>query len=211
MIIALDGPSGSGKSTIAKLLAKQINFDYLDTGAMYRVICYYILENEIDYQNDSAYLQDIKIEITDDKVFLNGKDVSLDIRTDIINEKMPFIVKDREIREKLVMEQRAIANDKDIILDGRDIGTVVFPDAKFKFYIDASSSIRATRRFEQNKQLGIEADYEVIKSSIEKRDYEDTNREIGPLKKAEDAIYIDTSNMSIDEVINVIRKEIDGK
>lgn len=207
-IIALDGPSGSGKSTIANLLANKLKISYLNTGSMYRALTLYFLENNIKKSDniDIKILKKINIDINEDKVFLNGKDVSQEIRDKKVTENVSWVSSIPIVREYLVEMQRNISKNKSIILDGRDIGTVVFPDAKYKFYLDASSFVRAKRRFEQNE---IDKSFEEIKKDIEKRDYLDSHREISPLKKAEDAIEIDSSDLTIDQTIEKILEKMD--
>ena len=207
-IIALDGPSGSGKSTIANLLANKLKISYLNTGSMYRALTLYFLENNIKNSEniDIKILKKINIDINEDKVFLNGKDVSQEIRDKEVTENVSWVSSIPVVREYLVEMQRKISKNKSIILDGRDIGTVVFPDAKYKFYLDASSFVRAKRRFEQNE---IDKSFEEIKKDIEKRDYLDSHREISPLKKAEDAIEIDSSDLTIDQTIEKILEKMD--
>ncbi len=212
MIIALDGPAGSGKSTIAKELANSLQIEYLDTGAMYRAVTLFLLNNNIDITNAEAVgsaIADISIDVEGKKTFLNGEDVSSDIRQEKINQNISVVAANGAVRDILVKSQRKIGESKDMILDGRDIGTIVFPNADFKFYIDASSDVRAQRRVEQNKRLGIDESFETIKASIEHRDDMDRNREIGPLKCAEDAIVIDTSDINLKQTIAVIKKEME--
>ncbi|WP_040397055.1 (d)CMP kinase [Anaerococcus senegalensis] len=207
-IIALDGPSGSGKSTIANLLANKLKISYLNTGSMYRALTLYFLENNIKKSDtiDIKILKKINIDINEDKVFLNGKDVSQEIRYKEVTENVSWVSSIPVVREYLVELQRNISKNKSIILDGRDIGTVVFPDAKYKFYLDASSFVRAKRRFEQNE---IDKSFVEIKKDIEKRDYLDSHREVSPLKKAEDAIEIDSSDLTIDQTIEKILEKMD--
>lgn len=213
MIIALDGPAGSGKSTIAKKLAKQLGINYLDTGAMYRAITYYMLENNIDITNNRLVidnLENIDLDIKDEELYLNGTNISKNIRSEEVNQNISGIASIKEVREKLVNMQRIIGSKQDTILDGRDIGSVVFPDADYKFYIDASSFVRAKRRYHQNKKLGIDLSFEEIKDSIERRDQLDKSRSNGPLILVDDAIFIDTSDMSLNQVIKKIKQHIGG-
>lgn len=207
-IIALDGPSGSGKSTIANILAKKLKISYLNTGSMYRALTLYFLENRIknEDQIDFNFLKNIKIDINEDRVFLNGKDVSEEIRNKIVTENVSWVSSIPLVRKYLVDMQRKISENKSIILDGRDIGTVVFPNAKYKFFLIASSEVRAKRRYEQKE---IDKSLEEIQKDIEKRDYMDSHREISPLKKANDAIEIDSSNLTIDETVNKILRKMD--
>lgn len=207
-IIALDGPSGSGKSTIANILAKKLKISYLNTGSMYRVVTLFFLENNIKKSDkiDIDLLRKINIDIKEDKVFLNEKDVSDKIRNKEVTENVSWVSSLFLVRKYLVDMQRKISQNKSIILDGRDIGTVVFPNAKYKFFLVASSEVRAKRRYEQNE---IDKSLEEIQKDIEKRDYLDSHRGISPLKKAEDAIEIDSSNLTIDETIKEIINKMD--
>lgn len=207
-IIALDGPSGSGKSTIANILAKKLKISYLNTGSMYRAVTLFFLENNIKKSDkiDIDLLRKINIDIKEDKVFLNEKDVSDKIRNKEVTENVSWVSSISLVRKYLVDMQRRISQNKSIILDGRDIGTVVFPNAKYKFFLVASSEVRAKRRYEQNE---IDKSLEEIQKDIEKRDYLDSHREISPLKKAEDAIEIDSSNLTIDETIEEIINKMD--
>lgn len=207
-IIALDGPSGSGKSTIANILAKKLKISYLNTGSMYRAVTLFFLENNIKKSDkiDIDLLRKINIDIKEDKVFLNEKDVSDKIRNKEVTENVSWVSSIFLVRKYLVDMQRKISQNKSIILDGRDIGTVVFPNAKYKFFLVASSEVRAKRRYEQNE---IDKPLEEIQKDIEKRDYLDSHREISPLKKAEDAIEIDSSNLTIDETIEEIINKMD--
>lgn len=206
--VAIDGPSAAGKSTIAKLVAKKENFIYIDTGAMYRCVAYYCLSHDIDLDDEKAVencLKDIHIQLTqDNKVFLNNQDVSLDIRTDEVSLGASVVSRYEAIRSFLVDSQRKMASLGDVILDGRDIGTVVLPHADLKIYQIASVETRALRRYKENKERGLEADLEVIKKEIEQRDYQDMHRSISPLKKAVDAVEIDTSDLTLDEVVEVV-------
>lgn len=207
-IIALDGPSGSGKSTIANILAKKLKISYLNTGSMYRAVTLFFLENNIKKSDkiDIDLLRKINIDIKEDRVFLNEKDVSDKIRNKEVTENVSWVSSIFLVRKYLVDMQRKISQNKSIILDGRDIGTVVFPNAKYKFFLVASSEVRAKRRYEQNE---IDKSLKEIQKDIEKRDYLDSHREISPLKKAEDAIEIDSSNLTIDETIEEIINKMD--
>lgn len=208
IVVAIDGPSAAGKSTIAKLVAKKENFIYIDTGAMYRCVAYYCLSHHVDLNNEKAVencLKDIHIQLTqDNKVYLNDQDVSLDIRKDEVSLGASIVSRYETIRSFLVESQRKMAKSGNVILDGRDIGTVVLPDADLKIYQVASVETRALRRYKENIERGLEADLEVIKKEIEQRDYQDMNRAISPLKKADDAIEVDTSNLTLDEVVEVV-------
>lgn len=213
-IVTVDGPAGSGKSTIAKIIAKKYGFTYLDTGAMYRMIALYALENSIDLQDSKAIetmLKNTKLDIVGNQFFLNGKDVSDEIRTPRVSAIVSPVSAIKEVRVKLVDLQREISKGKSVILDGRDIGTVVFPSGDVKIYLVASPEERAKRRLKEYEEKGVEADYESVLASIKERDFIDSTRKESPLKKAEDANEIDSSTMSIDEVVEVISKYIDEK
>lgn len=213
-IVTVDGPAGSGKSTIAKIIAKKYGFTYLDTGAMYRMIALYALENSVDLEDSKAIesmLENTKLDIVGNQFFLNGRDVSEEIRTPRVSAVVSPVSAIKEVRVKLVELQREISKGKKIILDGRDIGTVVFPNGDVKIYLVASPEERAKRRLKEYEQKGVEADYESVLASIKERDYIDSTRKESPLKKAQDAHEIDSSTMSIDEVVEIISKYIDEK
>ena len=206
-IVAVDGPAGSGKSTISKLVAEKYKLTYLDTGAMYRMVAFYSLEKGVDLDSPSEVelmLENIKIDIEGDKFILNGIDVSQEIRTPRVTSVVSKTASIKAVREKLVELQREIGNGKRVILDGRDIGTVVFPDAHLKVFLVASPEERAKRRLKEYEEKGIESDYESVLGSIKERDHIDSTREESPLKKADDAIEVDTSFLSIEEVSNKI-------
>ncbi|WP_455089789.1 (d)CMP kinase [Peptoanaerobacter stomatis] len=208
MIIAIDGPAGAGKSTISKLIANRLGIMYIDTGAMYRAVTYYFLQNDVKFDDKDGIkssLDKIDIDFDRDKVYLCNQDVTSQIRSNIVNENVSDVSAIDVVREKMVDMQRLMSKKKSVLLDGRDIGTVVFPSADYKFYLTASVDVRAKRRYleEQNKG-NINISIEEIKKSIENRDYIDSNRKISPLKKADDAVEIDTSDMSIDEVVNKV-------
>lgn len=213
-IVTVDGPAGSGKSTIAKIIAKKYGFTYLDTGAMYRMIALYALENSIsldDTEDVEDMLKNTKLDIIGNQFFLNGKDVSEEIRTPRVSAIVSPVSAIKEVRVKLVDLQREISKGKSVILDGRDIGTVVFPNGDVKIFLVASPEERAKRRLKEYEEKGVEADYESVLASIKERDYLDSTRKESPLKKAEDAHEIDSSTMSIDEVVEAISKYIDEK
>ncbi len=207
--IAIDGPAGSGKSTIAKLIAEKLDIEYIDTGAMYRAVALYKKENNLSIDQLVKNLNKINIDYKKGKIFLNEKDISNFIRTEEISKLASEISKNDFVREKLVDIQRNLSKSKSIVMEGRDIGSVVLPNASNKFYIDASPAIRAKRRYEQLKENGISADLKNIEEDILKRDKNDKTRKNSPLTLVEDAKYIDTSNMNIenviDEIISVVR------
>ena len=208
MIIAFDGPAGSGKSTIAKIISEKLGITYLDTGAMYRAVTLYFLENNVDFNDENQVkinLEKIELEFINDKLYLNNKDVSVQIREKNVNDNVSFVSAIRIVREKMVDLQRKMSGKKSVVLDGRDIGTVVFPNADYKFYVTASVDVRARRRYEEELQKGISnLSFDEVKKAMENRDYIDSNREVTPLRKADDAIEIDTSDMSIEEVLEKI-------
>ena len=211
MNIAIDGPAGAGKSTIARLAAKELGFIYVDTGAMYRAIALYFISNDTDTDDEvslKAALDNININIVYEEgvqhVFLNLMDVSAEIRNEKVGNVASTTSALKPVREKLLDLQRDIAAKNDVIMDGRDIGTNILPNAELKIYLTASVDVRADRRFKELKEHGENPDIEVIKKDIETRDYQDMNREIAPLKQAEDAVYLDTSDMSISEVVDKI-------
>ena len=206
--IALDGPSGSGKSTIAKALSKKMNVLYLDTGAMYRACAlkaHYLGIDCKDKEQVDKIADEINISVKYvdgvQKTYLDDEDVSEKIRENVISLKASAISAHMSIRKKLVELQRKIASQTDCILDGRDIGTNVLPNAKYKFYVTASLDVRTERRYKELLQKGEQVDKELLKEEIRVRDYNDSHREFAPLKQAEDAIFIDTSNLNIEEVI----------
>lgn len=215
MIIAIDGPSGSGKSTIAKLLSKKLGISYLDTGAMYRAIGYYVLSRNIDPSDEKkvvAVLNDIEMDVWSEdglqQVSVNGDNVTPFIRENKISMAASTVSKIPAVRIKLVELQRKIASKSDCVLDGRDIGSYVLPNADYKFYMTADSGIRAIRRQAELAIKGENIPVEVIKEDIEKRDDQDKNREFAPLIICDDAMVIDTSHLTIDEVLAVIMNKI---
>lgn len=213
--IAVDGPAGSGKSTVSKLVAKRLGILYLDTGAMYRAIAYKCVKDKKDYGDKDVVKHitnklDLKVEYKDGKqiTVLDGVDVSELIRTPQVSMLASYVSAYSFVRTKMVALQREIAKKTSCILDGRDIGTNVLPDCKFKFYLSASPEIRAKRRFEELKAQGNSQSLEQVLNEIQERDFQDKNRAVAPLKKAKDAVEIDTSNMTIDEVVNEIINKI---
>ena len=211
--IAIDGPAGSGKSTIAKIIAKKLNITYLDTGSMYRAFTYYALENNVESDDKNGIdklLNSIDLVLDKGNVFVNDKDVTKEIRYENIDKNVSKYAAIKEVREKMVNIQRDISKGKSVIMDGRDIGSVVLPNADFKFYMDASAEERAKRRYLQNIERGKEVPYDDILKDIKLRDENDKNREVDPLVICEDATIIDTSNMTIDEVVNFIINKVNG-
>tara|TARA_Y100001936_G_scaffold178719_1_gene175510 strand:+ start:617 stop:1267 length:651 start_codon:yes stop_codon:yes gene_type:complete len=212
VIIAIDGPAGSGKSTTSKLVAERLGISHLDTGSMYRAVTLYFIENqyhvgEIDIDE---VLESIDIEISNELVFLNGRDVTSKLRDPKVSSLVSDISSLQKIRFKMVQLQRNISKNKSIVIDGRDIGTVVFPEADFKFFITASIEVRASRRFDELKASNSDITLDEILGQIEKRDYFDSTRDNSPLKKASDAITIDTTRLSIDEQVNLILETINN-
>ena len=211
-IVAIDGPAGSGKGTITKLVGKKLGLIYIDTGATFRCVALNILQEGINWQKETEItemLNQITIEIKENgEVFLNGKEVTQKIRENEVTNLVSQISVLQTVRNKLLAVQRGIAKGKKVIMEGRDIGTVVFPHANVKIYLDASAEERAKRRVKQNQEKGIITSYEEVLKNIMDRDRRDSTREIAPLKKADDAIYLDTTNMTIEEVNNQIVKII---
>lgn len=213
-IVAIDGPSGTGKGTITELIAKKFNFQYLDTGATYRCVTLKMIKENIkldETEKVKELLKNIKIDFEGEKVFLDGEEVTKKIREEDVTNLVSQVSHIGEVRSAMVELQRRMSEGKEVILDGRDIGTNVFPNAEVKIYLDASSEERAKRRFKQNQEKGIDIPFEEVKKNIEFRDQNDKNAKVGALKKAEDAVYIDTTNLSIKEVekkvANIIKKK----
>lgn len=216
--IAIDGPAGAGKSTIAKLLAAKMNYIYVDTGAMYRAMAVYFTKNHVNPDdereiNAAVSNVDITIEYMDgvQQVILNGDNVTGLLRTEETGKMASKTSKYAAVRSKLVDLQRKLAKTTDVIMDGRDIGTTVLPDAFVKIYLTASTQARAKRRFDELTQKGEQCKLEEIAADIESRDYADMHREISPLKQAEDAILVDTSDMNIEEVVAKLTQIIEEK
>lgn len=210
-VVAIDGPCGSGKGTISKLVAKLENLVYIDTGAMYRCIAYLIIKNNIDMANEDEIAElakNSKIEFVQDKVLLNGEDVTKEIRTMEVTKIVSPVSSNVKLREVLVDKQREMANSLDVIMEGRDITTVVLPNANYKIYLDASLEERANRRFKENTEKGMSVSYEEILENIKARDYNDMHKPVGALMRTDEQIYIDSTNMTIDEVVSKIREII---
>ena len=211
MNIAIDGPAGAGKSTIAKRLEKKLGFIYVDTGAMYRAMAYYFLQKKTDPSDETAIAAmcpDVDVTIAyegnEQQVLLNGENVNGFIRTEEVGNMASSVSVYPVVRTKLVELQRQLAAKSDVIMDGRDIGTCVLPDAQVKIYLTASSATRAKRRFDELAAKGETCDLEQIEKDIIDRDYRDMHRETSPLKQAEDAVLVDSSEMNIDEVVDAI-------
>jgi len=207
MIIALDGPAGAGKSTVARKIARTLSIFYLDTGAMYRAFTLYILEGEIPLDNKGKIeeaLSGFNLDLLENKVILNGKNVTKAVRREDVTANVSYISSLNFVRKKMVCLQRKIGKNRDIIAEGRDIGTVVFQNADYKFYLDASIEERARRRLNDEKNENKKQSIGDIIKKIKKRDDYDSTRKVSPLKKAHDAIYIDSTNMTINEVCSYI-------
>ena len=208
MRIAIDGPSGSGKSSVAKAVAKRLGLLHLDTGGMYRTLGYKVIKDGLNLENIEEVLKNLDLKIINKKFFLDGEDVSEKIRSNEVSKIASKVSSIKSVREYMVNLQREISSNNDVILDGRDIGTVVFPNAEVKIYLTASPEVRANRRYLEDGSLS----YEKILEDILKRDYDDSHREHSPLKVADGAKIIDTDNLSFEEVvekiIGVIKNEI---
>ena len=218
MIVAIDGPAGTGKGTVSKLISERLDFLCIDTGAMYRAVTLNFIRNNVNIADLGDVLSildktkiDIEFDVSGQKTFLNGEDVSDKIRTPEINSLVSQISSIREIREKLVVLQRKFALDNDIVMEGRDITTVVFPNADIKIYLTAEQSERANRRYKEMMEKGIETTYDEVYESIKKRDENDKNKEYGALKVADDAVVVDSTEMSIEEVYEKLKEIIFSK
>lgn len=214
MIIAIDGPAGSGKSSVAKEIAKIFKFTHLDTGAMYRAITWKALNNNINLEDESSLkelLLDSDIQLLGDKVYIDNKDISLEIREPNVTKNVSLVSSYKSIRDLMVEKQRELANNNNYVLDGRDIGTVVFPNAFIKIFLNASPEERANRRYKEQIEKGIDTDYNQLLKDIKLRDILDSTREIAPLKPALDAIEIDTTYLSYIDVVNNIKNIVENK
>lgn len=211
MQIAIDGPASAGKSTIAKLVAKKLGYIYCDTGAMYRSVTYMAKQEKVSYSDELQIVElmnkfkiNFKNDINGQKVFINEQDISDEIRSVDITNNVSEVSALRLVREKLLELQREIANNSDVVMDGRDIGTTVLPDADVKIFMIASVHERAVRRFKEYESKGIEVSLDQLEKEISERDYKDSHRAISPLKKANDAIELDTTSLSVDEVVTKV-------
>jgi cytidylate kinase len=207
MIIAIDGPAGSGKTTVAKLLSKKLNISYLDTGATYRALTLKALTMRVNLEDASTLAriaQGLNLKIEKEKIYLDGKDVSSEIRTPRVDKNISVVVAHKAVREVMVNLQRRLAKNNDFVVEGRDITTVVFPGAEFKFYLDADFTVRSQRRFAELKQKNVNIGLDELSDDLQKRDDSDKNRTVGPLRLSSDATYIDTTNLSIEEVISTL-------
>ena len=215
--IAIDGPAGAGKSTIAKKLAADLGYVYVDTGALYRAMAYYFLQNGIDAKDENAIADacsnvDVTIQYVngEQQVILNGENVNGVIRKEEVGNMASATSVYPVVRTKLVELQRQLASKENVIMDGRDIGTVVLPNANVKIYLTASSAVRAKRRFDELTAKGVECDIDAIEKDIIDRDYRDMHRETSPLRQAEDAVLLDSSNLGVDGVVAEMKKIIEG-
>lgn len=215
MNIAIDGPAGAGKSTVAKLVAAKLGFIYIDTGAMYRALTYKAIKMGIDLQNEnqlSELLGNTEIKLsTDEKVYLDGEDVSPFIRSEEVTNSVSFVASHSHVRREMLQRQQKMATSGRTVMDGRDIGTAVLPNAKVKVFLSATVEERAKRRYEENLSKGFSSDFEQLKREITLRDKRDSERETAPLKKAIDAIEIDTTSMSINDVVSSILKIVEER
>lgn len=215
--IAIDGPAAAGKSTVAKVVAKKLSYVYIDTGAMYRTITYAALEQKVDIENEEKLMEVVKnvnIEFQQGEntqlVFLNGQDVSEVIRTPEVTNRVSIVAKHRLVREEMVRRQQELAEKGGVVMDGRDIGTHVLPDAEVKIFMLASVEERAERRHLENINKGFDSNLEQLKKEIAQRDKLDSEREVSPLKKADDALELDTTSSSIEEVVQKIMSIVSG-
>ncbi|CEJ73785.1 cytidylate kinase [[Clostridium] sordellii] len=211
LVIAVDGPAGAGKSTIAKIVADKLNINYIDTGAMYRAITYKVLTNNIDINDENAIVEVAKnsdIDFKDNNIYLDGKILKEEIRTPQVSHNVSNIAQIKDVRHLMVDVQRDIGNKSSVILDGRDIGSYVFPNADYKFYLVASPEERGERRYKELINKGYETTLDEVINDVIRRDEIDSNREFAPLVKAKDAIEIDTTGKNIDNVVESLISKI---
>lgn len=215
LVVAIDGPAAAGKSTVAKLVAKKIGATYIDTGAMYRAVTYFALSQNIDPKDESAVvslLPKLKLDIKEDeRIFLNGTDVTKQIRSIEVNDNVSYVASYKDIRLALVDIQRKMSESISVVMDGRDIGTYVLPNADIKIFQVASVGTRALRRYKENISKGIQCELEDIEIGLKKRDHIDSTRTFAPLKPADDSIVLDTSNLSIEEAVDAVIEIIKKK
>lgn len=213
-IIAIDGPAGSGKGTLAKALAEKYNLVNIDTGATYRCVALKVIRANISLDEVDKIIEiskNIEIDLKQDgRVFLDGEDVTKEIRSKEVTQIVSQMSNIIEVRKNMVDIQRRIAAGKDVVMEGRDITTVVFPNAKYKFYLDADIESRAKRRYKENLEKNIDMTYQEIYDNIKKRDYNDMHKDVGALKRTDDQVYIDSTNLTVDEEVEIIGKIIEG-
>ncbi|XMB87238.1 (d)CMP kinase [Mycoplasmatota bacterium WC44] len=204
--VAIDGPAGSGKSSISKILSKKLNFNHVDTGAMYRAVTYEALNRGIDLNDNESYqfLNEIDIEYKDNSIYLNGLNINDEIRSHIVAQNVSVVAKQKLVRDKMVEIQRNVANKGNVIMDGRDIGYIVLPNANLKIFLNADVTERAKRRHKENLTNGINIEISKLIEEIKERDRLDSTRKLNPLRKAKDAIEIDTTSLTMEEVIDEI-------
>lgn len=215
LVVAIDGPAAAGKSTVAKMVAKKIGATYIDTGAMYRAVTYFALSQNIDPKDESAVvslLPKLKLDIKEDeRIFLNGTDITKQIRSIEVNDNVSYVASYKDIRLALVDIQRKMSESISVVMDGRDIGTYVLPNADIKIFQVASVGTRALRRYKENISKGIQCELEDIEIGLKKRDHIDSTRTFAPLKPADDSIVLDTSNLSIEEAVDAVIEIIKKK
>lgn len=214
LVIAIDGPAGAGKSTVAKQVSRILNINYIDTGAMYRAITYKCIKNGLDLEDEKSVVDlckntDLKFE--NNSIFIDGQCVDDDIRTLQVSSKVSYVARIPGVRFHLVELQREMGKDDNVVLDGRDVGTQIFPNTKYKYYLNAAVETRAKRRYDELILKGVKASFEGIVEDVRNRDKIDSTREVSPLIKASDAIEIDSTNMTIEEVVDFIVNDVRGK
>ena len=216
-IITIDGPAGAGKSTVAKQLAEKLDLAYLDTGAMYRALTLKAIQQNVNLENEDdvvAMARQTHIDLENHaqgvKVILDGADVSEEIRTAEITNKTYFVAQKPRVREIMVEWQRLLGSKRGVVVEGRDVGTVVFPQARYKFYLDADIAERSRRRIEELREKGNDVDADKLAAELKERDNKDLTRSVGPLRKADDAVFIDSTHLTVNEVIEKMMKHING-